>query len=175
MALRGPRLLGERGGDRVGLQGGAVGDSGCGAAEVQVVEFADGVGELVADDFVQHLGGCDQEVPVLGGEQVVEGRLGVGGVATAGVEARQLGGLDEVAGDCGVSAQLGDQVDVAVKPRGRLGDDGCEAGDGDVLPGGSGAGVAVVDAPDLVLDEFVGRPAAPSAATPQVITSGRQG
>lgn len=96
----------ERGGGTVGLQSGPVGDGRRGPAEVQVVEFADCVGELVADDVAQHLGDRDQEVSVFGGEQMVEGRLGVGVVAAACIETRQFGGLDEVAGDRGVGARL---------------------------------------------------------------------
>jgi hypothetical protein len=86
------------------LKGGPVGDSRCDPAEVEIVELSERIGELVADDFPEHLYSRDEQVLVLGGEKVVEGWFGIGAVAAPRVEARQFGGLDEVACDGGVGA-----------------------------------------------------------------------
>lgn len=52
----------------LGLHGGPVGDGRCGPPEVQGVEFADCVGELITDDVPQHFDGRNQEVSVFRSE-----------------------------------------------------------------------------------------------------------
>jgi hypothetical protein len=73
----GAHFMRELGGGALGLHGGPVGDGWRGPAEVQVVEFSDCVGELIADDLAQHLAGSHQEGSVFSGEQMVEGGFGV--------------------------------------------------------------------------------------------------